>query len=1182
MSDGDTETDDKYDRSFEVSTFVNKDIWDDGDKYIGHSIDHKDKELNEKTQDDKYEPPYGNETKDFNDTSFSDEDIQNGSSSLSDEESSDENETLKPFENETEGTSKANNIQRQQLNRAPKGVRCYKMKYMKGKSDRKLAKLEGKYKFLQKEVDSITKFKLQMIQYYRNQQQQFKGNTDLDENLKNHNLFHKSLIKRNRNKNEVAEEMTMKGRFNEVTELILPEKIPIKRSKLMQYTISESEYGFIHILRVKKYQDIEQSIIMFFNIKTCPQNDRFLYSVVSNHQQHEHLPYNHQQADLHHTSCNQEIIAVAAQVAAVISTDHASVDLNQLVRSYWYSINVSERTRDRMIYESVVFIDKHQSYGVILIFRLRKYSSGNTKYDLTWNVIQKTQNALSTNSASLSLFEDIGALISTCSGIWRIRNGTYAFVESGSVLFVLEVMPQHLQLQEQTKQADGLMCHVIQTTLNDSSTTLVSSSLFEDIGVLISNFSDIWRIRNGTNAFVESGSVLYVLEVMPQYLQFQEPTKQAHGLTWNVIQTTQNTSSTNSVRLSLPDDIGASISTCRGIMRNASVESGIVLPGFEDMIQYPQLQETTNQYNDSANSKYTGQIAIQSTLQLNVLKSHKRKRVIHSVVQSEQNKTKPVPLQNSKRNKASKLKASRKARHSLAYCLRTRTAETFSSISNDKTNTLKTLRSQRYKTSKKQNSRSPNVKMRIPSIGPSKTQLNLSRAYLLHMQETHSRNQRTDTNKTRCHFLRKGSPYMSRNKDQSPKHHEDGYNKGNVCHVNGGIHTSISNENQMFGYATGNVYHQRICEEDICLYEDEAIGQTIHDSISGKGIIPTGIEVRTEIHIIHNRLVHDQLNHLRHQINSNRMHNVQPTMEQDNRSEICTTLTSYDKNRIRNCRPFQANFEIPLAGGTSALIVLKNTCCVDGFLLMIYVLLEENLALRTQFEHSEHDLHKIYHQIWKEFKVGNFGDGKVAWGKYGGYIADIDANGAKTEKIIDIIGTENERIFCVLGKHRFPLRIHCSLVNGDVYFTTQLYNVLPVYEVPGEPLCDTIKRAINKYLKRDDLPCYSIHGIIKEECRGNSVQTLVEPPLILPINLFFLKHGKKKHSSAEIPEIVESNEHRYELYLVRFFMDGINHFVDKIKIHGTWTFYDDCREKLYHFDVEPESVQLSSCYFVKV
>ncbi|CAG2217909.1 unnamed protein product [Mytilus edulis] len=147
---------------------------------------------------------------------------------------------------------------------------------------------------------------------------------------------------------------------------------------------------------------------------------------------------------LHHVSCDQKLIAVDTQieavisaeqaivdtqVEAVISADQAIVDLNQLVRSDWYDINVGECSKDRMIFESAIFIDKRQSNGVIIIFRIRQYSSGKIEYDLTWNIIQTTQNVSSTH-----------AVISTCRGIRRIQYGTNAPVEIGSVFHFLQLL----------------------------------------------------------------------------------------------------------------------------------------------------------------------------------------------------------------------------------------------------------------------------------------------------------------------------------------------------------------------------------------------------------------------------------------------------------------------------------------------------------------------------------------------------------------------------------------------------------------------------------------------------------------------------------------------------------------------------------------------------------------------
>ncbi|XP_063441038.1 uncharacterized protein LOC134721765 [Mytilus trossulus] len=1252
MSEGDTETDDKYDRSDEFTDSDNNAIGDDGDKYTGHSFDHKDKELYEKTQNDKYVPPYGNKTKCCNDSSSSDEDIQNGSSSLTDEEFSDEIETCEPFQHEKEGTLKPNK-QRQPLKRALKRVIWSERKSSKGKLNTKLTKLEEQYQVLKKEVDSIAKFKQDIIQYCRNKQQQCEVNTNMDKHLKKHNFFHKSRKNRNRIYFTEVEEMIMTGRFNEVAELRRPEMIPMKSSKFMQHT-SERGHGS-HLLRVFNNPDIGQSINMVCNMRICPQIDRFLYSIFSITQHHENHPYNHQQTVLLDASCDQELIASDTEIGAYISADHAIVDLNQLVRSDLNNINVSERTKDRMIYESVVFIDNRQSNGVIIVFRIRQYSSCKIEYELTWSTIQTTQNAPSTSAQRLRhLDSQVGVVIS----------------------------------------ADHAVVDLNQLVRSDCYTTYVSEltkdrMIYESVVFIDKRQSNgsilIFRVRQYSSGKIE------------------------YDLTWSTIQTTQNTFSTNADRLS-HFDIGASISICRCIERiqydtNAAVELGSVFP-------FLRLHELTNEANDLPSSNYTGQIVIPTLLKLDILRSHKN--AINLVAQPKQNHTRPVPLEecntkpahcsfilstlmnmrrqnetrntkgalneycsngqrslkailkpsrknnkerrtdhfnyktsaanknyskqltaiipvrikpakinkrcqsqasnqyftderskynkfrrfnlhttntlqtmkNSKRNKAGKLKTSK---HPIADGPMSREAGTVSPICNDKPKTLKTLQTWWHKASKKQNNRSPNRKVIRPGKMPPKNQRNFSRVYLLQVHRkatpiSFARNQRLDTQLSHCLMLKKGPPYVKRHKDRSRRFQKVEKNQGKTYHVDGGIYTNLGYENHFlmrFGCANGDVYGDDtyILEEDLCLYGEGTVGETIQYTTRGKGIVPTGIEENTEIHTIRDIPVHE---HLHQQFRSKRMHIVQPTREQEERSEICTTLSSYDKNRIPNCRPIQLDFGIPLAGGTSAHIVLKNTCCIDGFLLMIFVVLEENLKLRSQFEHSEHELHKIYHQIWKRFTVGDFGDGKIAWGKYGGYIADLGATGVGTEEIIDIIGTENERIFCVLGKHRFSLRVHCSLVENDVYFTTQLYNVLPLYQVQGEPLYDTIKRAINKYLRGDDLPCYRSHGNIKEKCRGKSIKTLVEPPLILPINLFFLNYGEKKYSSNEIPEIVECNEHRYELHLVRFFIEGVKHFVDKIKIYGSWAFYDDCREKLCHFDVDPEYVQLSSCYFVKV
>lgn len=860
MSDGDTETDDKYDRSDEFTDSDNNAFWDDGDKYTGHFIDHKDKELNEKTQDDKYMPPYGNKTKCCNDSSSLDEDIQNGSSSLTDEEFSDEIETCEPFQHEKEGTSKSNK-QRQPLKRALKRVICYERKSSKGNSNTKLTKLEEQYKVLKKEVDSITKFKQYMIQYCRNKQQQCEVNTNLDKNLKRHIFSHKSRINRNRKCFREVEEMTMTGRFNEVTELRRPE-MTLKKSMFVQNIKSESEHE-LRLLRVLNYPNIGQSINMVCNMKTCRQIERYLYSIVSNNQHDENHPYNHQQAVLHHVSCDQKLIAVDTQIEAVISAeqaivdtpieavisaDQAIVDLNQLVRSDWYDINVGECSKDRMICESAIFIDKRQSNGVIIIFRIRQYSSGKIEYDLTWNIIQTTQNASSTH-----------AVISTCRGIRGIQYGTNAPVEFGSVF-------HFLQLLEPTNEAND--------PPNSYHTEQIALPTLLKLDILKSH-------KNAIN-----------LVAQPK----QNQTRPVHLEECNSNSTHCTFIPSSMMYMRGQNEIG----TTKGALSERYSYEQRTLKAYtmlkcsrkynkERRTDHINFKISTANQNDSkqltAKKRCRSQASSQDfTIESSTYKTFQKFN--HQTTDT--NKTR----KNHKRNKAGKLKTSK---HQIADCSMSRVAGAFLLISKDKPKILKTLRPWWYKTSKMQNYRSPNVKMRRPRNSPSNNQLNLPRAYILHRKETHvffTRNQKLDTKKSRFLMLKKGSPYVKRHKDQSSRLHKVKNNKGNACHVNSKINTNISNENQYFmsfGCANEDVYDTCIFEEDLCLYEDGNVDETVQDSIQVKGIFPTGIEESTEIHTIHDRLPH--------QSPSIRVHIVQPTMEQEERSEICTTLTSFDKSK---------------------------------------------------------------------------------------------------------------------------------------------------------------------------------------------------------------------------------------------------------------------------------------------
>jgi hypothetical protein len=64
-------------------------------------------------------------------------------------------------------------------------------------------------------------------------------------------------------------------------------------------------------------------------------------------------------------------------------------------------------------------------------------------------------------------------------------------------------------------------------------------------------------------------------------------------------------------------------------------------------------------------------------------------------------------------------------------------------------------------------------------------------------------------------------------------------------------------------------------------------------------------------------------------------------------------------DKKRNHVPYKTTRSIPPEGGTSGNVVLCNTCSIDGFLWMIYLVLNSDPDLRNQFEDSDNKLEKV-------------------------------------------------------------------------------------------------------------------------------------------------------------------------------------------------------------------------------
>ena len=56
---------------------------------------------------------------------------------------------------------------------------------------------------------------------------------------------------------------------------------------------------------------------------------------------------------------------------------------------------------------------------------------------------------------------------------------------------------------------------------------------------------------------------------------------------------------------------------------------------------------------------------------------------------------------------------------------------------------------------------------------------------------------------------------------------------------------------------------------------------------------------------------------------------------------------------------YKTTRSIPPEGGTCGNVVLINTCSIDGFLWMIFLVLNSDSDRRNQFENSDNELEKV-------------------------------------------------------------------------------------------------------------------------------------------------------------------------------------------------------------------------------
>ncbi|CAC5422883.1 unnamed protein product [Mytilus coruscus] len=341
------------------------------------------------------------------------------------------------------------------------------------------------------------------------------------------------------------------------------------------------------------------------------------------------------------------------------------------------------------------------------------------------------------------------------------------------------------------------------------------------------------------------------------------------------------------------------------------------------------------------------------------------------------------------------------------------------------------------------------------------------------------------------------------------------------------------------------------------------------DIADGAGVICIGIADRSI------KQISDAADHSEGIVNihDRTMTIAHPSSDQDETWSICPSTAKHTATHYDNRIPFRKHdLKVPSEGARNEQINLFNTCCFDGFLVMVFIVLQFDPVLRGQFETTSNEMHQIFYKIWRHYERGEFDKGKILWCKYG----DMIPVGAAD---INLVGDERVRIFSTFNKNRILTEIWCSEKDClGIIERKEKHGILIIWETGGKPLVESIEREINSYLMKSLGDCGSIQRN-GEKCRGSRIRQIKDPPYFLPINLYHLRLLKETYSSEDLPETVRFNEHVYKLKLVKLYKDS--HFVEKLKVINDWTYYDNKEAKLCYFDRDPESSLLSSCFYVR-
>ncbi|XP_069772442.1 uncharacterized protein C14orf28 homolog isoform X2 [Narcine bancroftii] len=256
-------------------------------------------------------------------------------------------------------------------------------------------------------------------------------------------------------------------------------------------------------------------------------------------------------------------------------------------------------------------------------------------------------------------------------------------------------------------------------------------------------------------------------------------------------------------------------------------------------------------------------------------------------------------------------------------------------------------------------------------------------------------------------------------------------------------------------------------------------------------------------------------------------------------------------------------------------IRLKNTCTIDGFLMLLYVILSENENFRRELStYLGKEFVQRFLYLMDSYK---FTTVKLLWIWDKMEKCQYKSEVHKASLEIDLFGNEHENFTKNLENLMSTIQeTFCSNGRCPARMQEDQQKTIIIYPSQDSLLGDEIQAAV------DELFCPRIELCEELGCNGHREFTQRifchdAPPFVI-LNM----QQWKSEELAYVPYSLAVAEHRYLLEGATFFNKEEHHYSAAFMIDGNWMHYDGLRsENLVLLNKPPELLLLSSLVYVR-